>query len=61
MLTNSATNMTTLALAFALAWIAVALYVGWVGIQNRQLARRLETLEADRAAAELAPYSARAA
>jgi hypothetical protein len=54
-------DMTTLAVAFVLAWTAVALYVGWLGIQNRQLARRLEALEADRSAAELDPYSARAA
>ena len=53
--------MTTLALAFALAWIAVALYVGWLGVQHRQLALRLEALEADQSAVDADPYSARAA
>ena len=53
--------MTTLALAFGLAWIAVASYVGWLGVQNRQLARRLDALEADQSANNVDPYSARAA
>ena len=53
--------MTTLAVAFVLAWTAVALYAGWLGIQNRQLARRLDALEAEHSASNVDPYSARAA
>ena len=38
--------MSTLATAFALAWMAVAAYLGWLGLQNRRLAQRLDALEA---------------
>jgi CcmD family protein len=53
--------MTTLALAFGFAWIAVASYAGWLGAQNRQLARRLDALESEQSASNVDPYSARAA
>jgi hypothetical protein len=38
--------MGTLATAFALAWAAVAAYIGWLGFQNRRLAQGLDALEA---------------
>jgi hypothetical protein len=38
--------MTTLAVAFALAWSAVTIYLGWLGLQNHRLADRLHALEA---------------
>jgi hypothetical protein len=38
--------MATLAIAFILAWVAVAAYVSWLAIQNRRLTRRLDELEA---------------
>ena len=37
--------MTTLAAAFALAWTAVAAYLGWLGLHNRRLETRLSALE----------------
>jgi CcmD family protein len=37
--------MNTLAIAYALAWSAVAAYVGWMGLQHRRLRRRLDALE----------------
>jgi hypothetical protein len=37
--------MTTLAIAFASAWGAVALYLGWLAHQNRRLGERLAALE----------------
>jgi CcmD family protein len=36
--------MESLAIAFSCAWIGVALYVGWLGRQQRRLATRLEEL-----------------
>jgi hypothetical protein len=38
--------MSTLAIAFALAWSAVAAYLAWLGVQNRHLAQRLDAVEA---------------
>ncbi len=37
--------MTTLTVAFTLAWTAVAAYLGWLGLQNHRLALRLRALE----------------
>jgi CcmD family protein len=36
--------MAALAIAFACVWIGVALYVGWLGHNQRQLARDLKAL-----------------
>jgi len=36
--------MGTLAIAFALAWAAVALYVMWLGYHQRLLRQRLDAL-----------------
>ena len=38
--------MAALATAFACVWITVALYVGWIGRKQRQLAARLQELSA---------------
>jgi CcmD family protein len=38
--------MSALATAFAIAWAAVAMYVGWIGHNQRQLAARLRNLAA---------------
>jgi CcmD family protein len=40
--------MTSLAIAFALVWTAIALYVGWIGRNQRELAKRLEELAASK-------------
>jgi len=53
--------MNTLAIAFGLAWTAVAAYVGWIGFQNRRLARRLDALHAEQPASSVHRHSARAA
>lgn len=37
--------MLTLASAFALAWVAVAFYGLWLGLQQHQLRQRLDALE----------------
>jgi CcmD family protein len=39
-------SMTVLAAAFACVWIALALYVGWLGRNQRRLAARLRELAA---------------
>jgi CcmD family protein len=36
--------MTTLAIAYSLAWLAVTLYVVWLGSQHRRLAKRIDAL-----------------
>jgi CcmD family protein len=36
--------MAALAIAFACVWIGVALYVGWLGRNQRQLAAQLKAL-----------------
>jgi CcmD family protein len=36
--------MTSLAIAFALTWTATALYVAWIGRNQRKLAKRLDEL-----------------
>jgi CcmD family protein len=38
--------METLVAAFALVWVAVALYAGWLGHNQRRLAARLDELSA---------------
>lgn len=37
--------METLVVAFAAVWAGVALYVGWLGVEQRRLAGRLQQLE----------------
>jgi CcmD family protein len=38
--------MAALAAAFSCVWIALALYVGWMGRQQHRLAHRLHELQA---------------
>jgi CcmD family protein len=52
--------MGTLAMGFLAAWTAVAAYVGWLGVQQRRLNRRLDAVER-REAADRAPARRRAA
>jgi len=42
--------MGTLAMGFIAAWTAMAVYVGWLGVQQRRLSRRLEAAERRQAA-----------
>jgi hypothetical protein len=37
--------METLIVAYLIGWAAVTTYVGWLGVQNVRLARRLQDLE----------------
>lgn len=37
--------MATLATAFLIAWGVVAIYVGWLGAQQRALRQRIQELE----------------
>jgi CcmD family protein len=39
--------MGTLALGFLAAWGAIAAYVGWLGMQQQRLRRRLDAAERD--------------
>jgi len=37
--------MGTLAMGFFAAWVAVAAYVGWLGVQQRRIGQRLDAAE----------------
>lgn len=52
--------MGTLALGFLAAWVAVAAYVGWLGVQQQQLSRRLDAAE-QRDTSDVVPMRSRAA
>jgi CcmD family protein len=41
---NFEDDMTSLAIAFALTWTATAFYVGWIGRNQRKLAKQLDEL-----------------
>jgi CcmD family protein len=47
--------MNTLAIAYALAWSAIAAYVGWVGLQHLRLRRRLDSLKSSKHAVAKSP------
>jgi hypothetical protein len=42
-------NMGILAAAFACAWISVAMYVGWLGMQHRRLVVQLRGMRPETA------------
>ena len=42
-------NMGILAAAFACAWISVAMYVGWLGMQHRRLVIQLRSIRPETA------------
>lgn len=50
--------MDTLTLAYGLVWMSVALYAGWLGVQQRRLTRRLVLLETEQQSGR-GPMSAR--
>ena len=36
--------MSALSFAFAVVWMGVSLYVGWIGVQQRRIGQRLDAL-----------------
>lgn len=53
--------MSTLAIAYLVAWVGVSGYVGFLAARNRSLSRRLQALETSTAESSLAHRQSRAA